>query len=425
MKLLSSQSQHGLGLPITLFLMLILVSIGTWLLQTTTEGLRQATQFRKIKASTSLANTVITDILRQFSQEYQGDHYSTAALERDPTFYNKGYSVITTSANTLQHFVSFEAVGSYGTDINNPQARKEIQGVIKFISDLTTYGTMWQDAFTTSANNATYQGKLWANNGWTISGDNCIVNGGPVFVNGNIATSGGGDIVINGDLYRSGSRSGNITVTGNDNTYIPDLTWPTIDTTYFDTYSNVKVTANTTVRFSYETTASTGSVRIGTTTYTIPSTGFIIYGQNCVLTTSGTVRGRVTIASLRTSGSSGGNVTVDNNLSYATVGSTSNANVNDALAVISTHGQTWTRAASGQYRYMSGVFWVDTGGTTSQVFTLSGGSTSSGLKFFGTRNKAISGTVSLGASINYDTGLDTYPPPGLPEKPCLVSYQIK
>lgn len=414
-------NQRGMGLPVSILLIFITLTSAIWLSERASQGLRHSAFYRKLQTSTSLANTVITDLMRQFSQSYQADHYTSGVLDRNPAFYSNGYSIFSSTSDRVQHYVAFEADGSYGSDIDQPQTHKKIYGVVKFISDLTTFGTMWSDSFTTSADNATYVGKLWANGGWTISGDNCVVNGGPVFVNGNIATSGGGDLVINGNLYRSGSRTGNIVVNGNDYTFIPPLTWPTIDTSYFNTYSNVTVTANTNIRFN-----SNGTVKVGTVTYSIPSTGLIIYGKNCVLTTSGTVSGHVTVASLRVSGSSGGNIIVDDDIKYATTGSTWTANINDSLAVISTHGQTWTRAGNNQWRYINGCFWIDTGSTSgSEVITLSGGSTNSGLVFNGTRNKAISGTVSKGAAINFDTNLDTYPPPGLPEKPYLVQWEIQ
>ncbi len=423
--LLRRPHEHGGSLAITLFLLMSIMTTGTFILIRSSQDLKHATMHRKIKTASNLANSIVTDMMRQFSDSYQGDHFSSDALNRDPAAYASGYSIVTATGNILQHVVAFEAEGQYGTDLDNPQHTKKISGVIKFISDLTTYGTMWRDAFTTSGSDVTYSGKLWANGGWVISGDNVRVQGGPVFVKGNISTSGSGDLTINGNLYRSGTRAGNITVVGTDYNYLPTLTWPTLDTTYFETYYNVKVTADANVRFS--TNSAQGRVTIGTTTYNIPSTGFIIYGRNCTLTSSGTVRGHVTIASLRVSGTAGGYVYVDGHMLYATPGSTMSANANDSLGVVSSYGHEWTRAASGAWRYITGVYWIDQGATSGandEVHLLVDGATNSNMHFTGTRNKSIRGTTS-NMIIAYDTGLDTYPPPGLPEKPVLVTWHIK
>ena len=414
------KSDQGFALAITVYVLLFVLASLTYLLTRTSQDVKTSDMHKRLKNSSTLANNVITDLMRQFSQTFQADHYDSSQLTRSPAYYTHGFSSVTISANANQHFISFSAVGAYGQDINQPQNKKTIEGVIKFISDLTTFGTMWNGNFTTSASNASYMGRMWVNGSWSITGLNTRVQGGPVFVNGNISTGGSGNLVINGDLYRSGSRSGNITVNGTDNTYVPSMNWPTIDRTYFDTYSNVKVTQNTTLRFYYDGASSTGTVRVGTTTYVIPSTGFIIYGQNCTLTSSGTVRGRVTIASIRTSGTSGGNIIMDNHLKYATVGSTSFANVQDSFAAIASNSIAFNK--TGSDLYVSGVYFVDSSGTTGMSSSGSSGRT---LRIFGTRNKGIWLSGFSGAQITFDTNLDTYPPPGLPERPNLVTWHIK
>lgn len=422
MKRFLSYGDRGGALPITMFLLLTTMAIGTFLLTRTSQDLRHSTMHRKIRTASNLANSVITDIMRQFSQSYQGDHYSSDALDRAAAGYGPGFSVITTSANVNQHFVAFEAEGRYGDDIDNPQHRKKISGVIKFISDLTTFGTMINGAFTTTGN-ATYQGKTWINGNWATTAQvTCL--GGPVFVNGNISTSGGGTYFINGSLYRAGTRSGSVTITGADNAFMPSMTWPTIDRTYFDTYANVTVTADTTVRFS--TAGTSGIVRVGGTNYTIPSTGLIVYGKNCTLTSSGTVRGHVTIASIRVSGAAGGIVTMDNHLRYATAGSTSLANTNDSFAALASDQINWNITNSDLF--LSGVYFVDSVGTTgifSTCTTCTDPGENRALRFFGTRNKGNSSSGFGTISYTYDTNLDTYPPPGLPEKPRLVTWHIK
>ena len=221
-------NQRGGALVITLFLLMSTMTAGTYILVRSSQDLRHATMHRKIQTASNLANSVVTDIMRQFSDSYQGDHYSADALTRDPVLHGSGYSIITTTSNTTQHFVAFEAQGKYGTDPDNPQHTKKVSGVIKFISDLTTFGTLWNGSFTTNGT-ALYQGKVWINGSWTTEA-NVTVQGGPVFVNGNL-TRTAGTLMINGSVYRAGSRSGAMTITGTDNTFMPQMTWPTIDRT--------------------------------------------------------------------------------------------------------------------------------------------------------------------------------------------------
>ena len=412
-------------LPYIAILSVVVFGSAIFLLTRASQELKSSVMNRKIKTATALANNSVTDMLRQFAQNLQENHYDAATLERSPAFSSNGFSSVSITANQSQHFLSFEARGSYGDDIDNPDNRKTVTGVIKFISDMTTFGTMTNGSFTTSANNVTYTGKVWINGNWTISGDNIIVNGGPVFVNGNISTSGGGDLVVNGNLYRAGARAGTITVNGSDNNYLPQMTWPTIDRTYFDSISNVVVSADANVRFQWDGVSPTGSVRVGTTPYAIPSSGFVIYGRNCTLTSSGTVRGRVSVVSLRTSGTVGGNIVIDDTLHYATAGSTSLSNASDSFGAIASNSISFNKAgATANDLYVSGTYFVDSAGTTGMTATCTG-CASKRFRFFGTRNKGISVSGWTGFDISFDQNLDTFPPPGLPEKPYLVSWDIK
>ena len=288
-----SDRRRGAILPMVLVLIAVVLPLSIFLAQRVSQDLLHTRMNSRIRTASSLANNMVTDILRQFSQNYQGDHYSAAALQRTPVRYAQGFSSLTVTSDANQHYLYFQGIGGYGDDVDHPENRKVIDGVIKFVSDLTTFGTMSNGNFTTSASNVTYLGKMWLNGDWSVSGSNITVNGGPVFVDGNLSKTGGGTLTINGDLYRTGTRSGAITVTGSDYNFMPQMTWPTIDRTYYDTYANVTVTADTAIRFRYDGASSTGTVLVGTTPYAIPSSGFIIYGKNCTLTSSGTLRGKV------------------------------------------------------------------------------------------------------------------------------------
>ena len=418
-----SDRRRGAILPMVLVLIAVVLPLSIFLAQRVSQDLLHTRMNSRIRTASSLANNMVTDILRQFSQNYQGDHYSAAALQRTPVRYAQGFSSLTVTSDANQHYLYFQGIGGYGDDVDHPENRKVIDGVIKFVSDLTTFGTMSNGNFTTSASNVTYLGKMWLNGDWSVSGSNITVNGGPVFVDGNLSKTGGGTLTINGDLYRTGTRSGAITVTGSDYNFMPQMTWPTIDRTYYDTYANVTVTADTAIRFRYDGASSTGTVLVGTTPYAIPSSGFIIYGKNCTLTSSGTVRGKVSLVSIRTGGGVGGNIVMDSDLSYATAGSTNSANASDSFGAIASNTIAWNRTGDREL-YITGTYFVDSPGT-SGMSTQCAGCAGKGFHFFGTRNNQITTSGWSRTEISFDTSLDTYPPPGLPEKPYLVTWRIR
>lgn len=407
---------RGAALPAVLAILLIFMATGAvFFLVRTTQDLKHSSSFRRLKAASALANNALVDLLRQFSQSYQEDHYDPQNLNRNINLYSVGFSSISMSPNKNQHFISFTLEGGYGKK-EAPLVKKTIRGVIKFISDLTTFGTMWNGNFTTSASNATYVGKVWVNGTWNITGANVVVQGGPVFVKNNIT----GNLTINGDLYRGGTKAPGIVVNGADNAYYPQMTWPTIDQTYFQAHYNVKITANNTqVVFS---TGAANTVAIGTAAYTVPSDGMIIYGENVNLNVRGTLGGRVTVAALRISGAVGGQITMNGDLFYAD--GSSQASSSNSFGAIASQGIIFSKNGTGATLSLRGVYFVDSAGTTGM--SAAGTGTGKTLAIFGTRNKGISlGGGFSTASITYDGQLDTYPPPGLPEKPNLVTYHIR
>ncbi len=416
------KNENGMALPAVIAVMLIVFTGAYFALSRSSLELRSSLMTRKSRTASALANNVATDLLRQFSQNYQENHYDSALLARNPALYGKGFSSLSLRPNSNQHFLAFDAEGAYGEDVNQPQNRKRISGVIKFISDMTTFGTMSNGNFVTTPNNVTYVGKVWINGTWTVNGANTVVQGGPVFVNGNLTAAGGGSLTVNGNLYRTGARAGAIAVNGSDNTFVPQMTWPSVDRTFYDANANVTVSANANLRFDYVPGSSTGTVRVGTHTFVIPPSGFIIYGKNCTLTSSGTVRGKVTVVSLRVSGGAGGNIVIDGDLKYATAGSTSNANPNDSFGAIASENITWQ--VNNKDLYVSGTYFVDSPGVAG-MNTNCAGCANKTFSLFGTRNKQIAAAGFTNYTVSFDPNLDTFPPPGLPEKPSLVSWRIK
>lgn len=380
-----------------------------------TQAVKAATRERQQKAAGQMAGDVVTDYMRQFSQDAYSGHYDADSLARPRTFYAAGYSTVTWKSDEANRTLWLKAEGGVG-DPAAPSARRRVEALIQFSSDLVQYGTMVNGPFTISAGNVTYLGGLWANGNLTVTGTNVRFDGGPVVVNGNV--SGAASVVVDGDLYYAGTSAGSVTVLGNRYNYLPATAWPTLDFDYYDAHYTYKTTVSRTVVFNSTATFTV----VGVGTYAIPATGAIIYGENCNLTVRGAVAGRATVVAGGTLGSgTQGNITVSGDLYYAT-GSSIAASAGASFGALARNSIAFSR--TGGNLTAVGVYFVENG--TSNM-TLTG---SSGTRFFlyGVRTQGIaispSNSFSSGRVIAYDPNLRAYPPPGLPEKALLVNWKM-
>ncbi|MFA5779976.1 MAG: hypothetical protein WC947_07545 [Elusimicrobiota bacterium] len=403
-------ASNGQAMIVVLVLMLFLFPIAAAFLYVSVTEMTHTRMERRFKTATALANNVLVDLMRQFSQSFYEGHYDAESLARNEMFYEVGFSTVTITADPIRHYLYIQATGKYGKDANNPLSDKNLYAVVQFVSDLTDYGTSVNSNFTTSASNVTYTGKMRIGGTWTISGSNIKVMGGPVFTG---SISGGSGCTIYGDLYYQTSK-GAVTVTGNTYNYLPEMQWPTISSTYYSQHYNYKFTSDKTIVFNSD---QTFTVVGSTVVYSIPSSGCIIYGQNCNFDIRGTVHGRVTMCATYTTSGKGKIRVYQGNLVYAN--GTYSASVDDSFAALATGGITFYRTGSDMY--VSGVFFD---GSSSNMQAT--GSSGKKLYIYGTRNKNISlSGFSGGVSISYDPNLNLYPPPGLPEKPYLVTWHMK
>jgi len=409
----------------TILISLMVLVTGTYLIKTGITQYKLALFEKKYQSATRLASDCITEIMRQFSQNYYEDHYSTENLEREISYRNYGFTEVEIIPNRNTHTLFIEATGKYGSDSANPESKRRLWAVIKFISDLTTYGTYLNGDFTTSASNVTYYGKIWINGNWNITGWNVQSVGGPVFVQGNIS----GSLNIDGDLYYGGSKGSWINVTGNSYNFFPLGDFPTLDTEYYQVHYNFKFThfdALPTEDPWWETLKyvridfnSNGTFTVnGSNTYTIPSDGCIIYGENTNIRVTGTVKGRVTVMTSKSS-SNRGVIKVRGNLTYAN--GTHYASSDCSFAALATGGIRF-RSTSYSGMQIHGVYFYDT--TSGYMYAKNkywGGTFS----LYGTRNRGIYISRFFHSGVEFDPYLDTYPPPGLPERPHLVSWKFK
>jgi hypothetical protein len=423
------KKRPGIALVVAGLLAFFLLPFVIYLLVASNSLLKSSFKEKQQKLAGGLASTVLVDFMRQFSQSYYEGHYDADALSRSPVFYSSGYSSVSTEADQQDHRLFIHASGSYGRDAASPLSKKQLYGTVKFISDLTDYGTLVNGAFTLSGSDVIYYGKWWATGNLNITGSNVTFMGGPLIVGGNLNVTGS-NVRINGDLYYNGTLGGSPAITGTSYNFYPsDMLYPSLKDTYYRANFNYKITAaDRTLRFNAHPSSGTFSV-VGTTiTVPIPDTGMIIYGENVNLTLYGTVRGRVTVVTSNTSGSKGA-ITVglsnqDADLVYydpLTGGTTTSAVSGNSLATLASNGITFQGKTTSPAADLTacGVFF-----NMSSANMSANGSSSKKMYLYGTRNKPVSTTFGGGTYV-YDNWLNSYPPPGLPERPVLVTWHLR
>jgi len=414
----SRAAERGFALPGALVLLLFLLPMGIMFYRYSAQALRASVKEGQQKTASQYANSVVTDYMRQFSQDPYNGHYDADRLERPESLYEGGFSTVTFTADEVNRTVHLMATGGYG-DPASPQARRRLEALVQFSSDLTQYGTMTNGPFTISANNAAYDAGLWINGNLTITGANVRFNGGPVVVRGNVTAPA--NAVLDGDLYYSGNSAGNLTVLGTVFNYAPSANWPALDFNYYDAHYTYKATADQTIIFN-----STGSFTVvNGPTVLIPASGAILYCDNCSFTVRGVVSGRVTAVAGGAAGScasASGRITVNDDLYYAGASSIA-ASAGASFAALARNCVTYSK--NGANLTAVGVYFVEQG--TSNM-RLTG---SAGFRFwlYGVRTQSITlnpgSSFSALRSLNYDANLRSFPPPGLPERALLVGWNLR
>ena len=423
-------NRKGVALVVVNLMMLVLVPLLVYILVSTTASLRHSYKEKQLGMAGGMANSALVDFMRQFSQNYYEGHYDPGLLARNQPFYSAGFSAASVEADAAGHRLYIEAVGKYGKDQHSPLADKKLYATVQFISDLTDYGTMINGVFTINASNITYFGKWWITGNLSITGSNVRFAGGPLIVGGNLSASGS-NVAIDGDVYYGGSLTGNPDISGTSYNFYPsDMVYPALREDYYKVNYAYKITSDRTLRFNAYPSSGTFSI-VGTTiTVPIVGSGMVILGENVNLSVYGTVRGRVTVATTNTSGSKGtitvGQSSVDSDLLYydsLTGGTTTSAVYGNSIALLASNGLTFQGKTSNPAQDLTvcGIFFNKGSGNISA----SGGS-SKKLFLYGTRNKPVTlSGFGGGNSMAYDVWLNANPPPGLPERPVLMTWHMR
>lgn len=424
------RDRRAAALVMVNMMVLVLVPILIYIVIYTTSALKHSGKEKQLGMAGALANSALVDLMRQFSQNYYEGHYDAGSLARGESFSSAGFSSARTEADAAAHRLYIEASGKYGADSANPLADKKLHAAVQFISDLTDYGTLIDGAFTISASNITYDGKWWITGNLSITGSNVRFAGGPLIVGGNLSVSGS-NVDIDGDVYYAGTMSGSPSVSGTRYNFYPsDMVYPALREEHYKVNYAYKLTSDRTLRFDAH--PSSGTFSIVGTTITVPITdpGMIILGENVNLTVYGTVRGRVTVATTNTSGSKGkitvGQASADSDLVYydpLTGGTTTSASGGNSIALLASNGITLQGKTSGTAQDLTvcGIFFNRGSGNISAT-----GGSSKKLYLYGTRNKPVTlSGFGGGNTMVYDVWLNANPPPGLPERPVLMTWHMR
>jgi len=383
--------------------------------------IKVVTADRKSKTAAYYANNAMIDLMRQFSQRQYEDHYSQSALDRSEEAFEGGFSEVTIIPDNVDHTLYIQASGKFGNTLSDPDSTRRLTAVIKFISDFTAYGSYIDGYFNTSGDDAVYDGPTWWNGDWDISGDNCVCLG-DVFVKGDIDTPSGGDCTIWGNLYYGGSKGDYITVMGNTYNYFPLGSYPNqVDTEYYKAHYDKKYDSSdevsdedgpespgSYVRLTFNSDGTiTETTTAGSSTYSIPADGIIIYGDGCQIRVSGTVHGRATVVAER--------IKVRNYLNYAN--GTDHASEDDSFAAIS-EKEIYYISQTGDMKVHGAFYQEDT--SNSELDT-----DYDDFDLYGTRNRGHHVAQVGDWQLHYDPYLNEYPPPGLPEKAKIVNWRLK
>lgn len=400
-----NNKESGMTFPIALVLIVFLIPAVTVFFYVFSKESDYTRMDKRIKSAGFLAENCITDLMRQFSQDYYAGHYDSASLNMPEAFMNYGFSSMTVTPNSTTHTLVIDALGKYGTNSSNPEAQKRLHAIIKFSSPFTSYGLIYNTSLSVGSG-ASYSGKIRINGNLTAGSG--VTFAGDVIVNGNISITA--PVSITGDCYCSGTIPAALTVTGTKYTYVPPFTWPNLNLSYYASNYNYKCTSSKTVTFN-----SNGTFTIDSVNYTVPAEGAIIYGEGTStdLTISGTVKGHVTILA-------GRDIIITDNINYAN--GTNNADASDSIAIFAIRNTVLKKNSA---LTIHGIFFCQTG--TIKGYYSYGGS-SRALYIYGAR--AMNQQVDTASYYDpryyiYDSQAQSYPPPSLPEKPLLVSWQVK
>lgn len=372
------------------------------------------------------AASAMMDYMRMFSNSFYDKHYEN--LIRPDLVLGKASVAYTPTANPLTHSVFLEAKGQFGTGAM-VGSRDRFTGLVRFQSDLTRFAMY--DVGTRmgySLPNGVYEGAFYAKGTLGIDAPNQSWVGGDVVVTGNIDCNY--NATIGGNLYLGGVKTGpgTLTVLGQTYSYAPMIDLPALDFNYYGTHYATKTTTGGWWRFNADATYQhCGQTSLSScagrwsTPVAIGPEGGIFYAERCNIGVFGTIARPVTVvASAATSNDPNqGNVFIPENIVYSGGATTATKDYSFAILAKNTL-QVYNEPNVNVV--VVGVLYSELGPTPPSMYLYLHGK---GFDSWGT-NLVGGYFMEAYAFANFhpDPALNAYPPPGLPERPLLVNWDV-
>jgi len=442
--------EKGMAFMMVMILLLVAVPLSIVAYRMVNQSLRMGVRQAKQQTAVQYANNAIMDFMRQFSDDQWRSQLDPADYTRPQDLeFDDGSVEFNTDLTYLDgpdRTILVEGTGKFGL-AGNPDAKKRITALIKFESNLAFFANIMNnvDEFRAERPEAKYHGNFFMRHGVINGAASDVEFFGTLMVEGNFQNNG--PAIIHGDLYVGGNltpggaagQAGN--VDGEIFEYIPEITIPNIDVGTYARIKDLEFTSDISIWFDgegkYQTTEelnyfidnqgnhlySEGSIDW---TLLTPAIGakpneFIILANNCNIGIAGTIVPRVTVVATGPPGSaSQGNITIFNDIWY--VDGSSVSKVNSSLALLAKNG-IWIHKPHDGDVSIRGILYQET-----KNHIMVHGDKNGNFYFSGTRNARfiLTGNSYNGGTFvqDEDTSLRKFPPPGLAEKPLLVSYRI-
>ncbi len=434
--------RKGIAMLLVLFFAVMAIPLLLMLARSIRQVQRASIANTRKKSNTGAANSSAEDFLRQFANSTYDDHYNQTWLNRAAMTVGTSVTQAQATPHPDLNTVSITAVGQFA---GNQEAKQKLTATFLFESDLVRYGTA-DDAPTIGVNNVTYKGPFLSRGNMIINASNIKFDGGPLVVLGNLTVNSGKSATVNGNVFLRGKKqgSGSLTINGNMNKWAPQIVKQPLDLNYYENsqYTILRTTITAFIIFSTQV-APTARIcyKAGTTDCKVMSNyktslplnpKTILYAKGANFNVSGTVGCRVTVVAGGDPGSStGGNIYVQDNLIYP-VGD--NAQSAYSVALLAKNQIFLQKDLPGDF-LVHGVLFQE----RERLMPLNG-YRNANFVFTGARaqlagvesqsldiNGAPPFDIALGKGITWavDPNLRKYPPPGLPETPYLLQWDLQ
>lgn len=238
--------EKGLAIATVLILLLIIVPTALVVYRLVNQSMRAAVFDANNRTSWELAQSALADYMRMYSSSYWDRHYDVASSSRPIWGMGKGYIQFSPAPNVSSHTVFLEATGRLGLDANNPRMKQRLTALVKFDSLLSRF--MYFGVFDVQdgirlQNGVVYGPAYFRAPLVFLEGPNLELRDGPWIFNCN-QLQVTHNVSIQGDVYLTGTKtgSGTLTIGGNVFNFAPTYRRINIDFGWYRVHYTTRAT---------------------------------------------------------------------------------------------------------------------------------------------------------------------------------------